>query len=147
MRKVSENTAPTPDKISKEEVNNLLLAAQQLEQQATRYNQQMEILNNYYNEIQNAEQTIEELSNSKENQTALIPIGAGNFVYATVQDTENIIVTIGAGVHSEKSITHAIEGIKKKKTEVENQITQIKASYNEVIERLREIDRLVKSVM
>ena len=145
MRKMSENTSA--DKISKEEVNNLLLAAQQLEQQANRYNQQMEILNNYYNEIQNAEQTLSELTNSKENKKVLFPIGAGNFIYATVQDTEKIIVTIGAGVHSEKSLDHAIDGLKKKKSEVETQITQIKASYNEVIERLREIDRLVKSVM
>ncbi|MCG3216604.1 MAG: prefoldin subunit alpha [Candidatus Heimdallarchaeota archaeon] len=142
---MSENTSA--DKISKEEVNNLLLAAQQLEQQANRYNQQMEILNNYYNEIQNAEQTLSELTNSKENKKVLFPIGAGNFIYATVQDTEKIIVTIGAGVHSEKSLDHAIDGLKKKKSEVETQITQIKASYNEVIERLREIDRLVKSVM
>jgi prefoldin alpha subunit len=142
---VSNNTST--EKISKEEINNLLLAAQQLEQQATRYNQQMEILNNYYNEIQNAEQTLAELENSKENQKVLIPIGAGNFIYATIQDTEKIIVTIGAGVHNEKSLSHAIEGIKKKKSEVENQISQIKASYNEVIERLREIDRIVKSAM
>ena len=58
-----------------------------------------------------------------------------------------MIVTIGAGIHNEKSLEDAIDGVKKKKSEVENQLTQIKASYNEVIERLREIDRIVKSVM
>jgi len=137
----------SPQQVSQEELNNLLMAAQQLEQQATRYNQQIEILNGYYNEIHSAEQTLRDLDKAEENNKILVPIGAGNFIYATVENGENIIVTIGAGVHSEKSLQGATEGIKKKKTDVENQLTQIKASYNEVIERLKEIDRVVKSVM
>ena len=145
MKKLSENG--TPQKFSKEEINNLLLAAQQLEQQATRYSQQMEILNSYYNEIQSSEQTLIEIDESKGNQKILMPIGAGNFIYATIEDTEKVIVTIGAGVHNEKSLSSAIEGLKKKKEEVESQLTQIKSSYNEVLERLREIDRVVKTVM
>ena len=145
MNKLTAQTPPQD--VSKEEVNNLLLAAQQLEQQATRYNQQIEILNGYFNEMQTAELTLAELSEIKESKKILIPIGAGNFIYAAVENTDNVIVTIGAGVHTEKSIDEAIETIKKKKSDIENQITQIKASYNEVIERLREIDRIVKSVM
>jgi len=134
-------------KISKEELNNLLLAAQQMEQQATRYNQQIEVLNSYYNEIQSAEEALNEIQESKENHKILVPIGAGNFIYATLENNESVIITIGAGVHSEKSLADAIEVMKKKKSDVENQLTQIKASYNEVIERLREIDKVVKSVM
>ncbi|MHA1345383.1 MAG: prefoldin subunit alpha [Candidatus Heimdallarchaeaceae archaeon] len=136
----------TSDKVSNEEVNNLLLAAQQLEQQATRYNQQIEILNSYYSEIQTSEQTLMELKGAKNDQQMLLPIGAGNFIYTTIKNAEKVIVTIGAGIHSEKSLDDAIDGVKKKKSEVENQLTQIKASYNEVIERLSEIDRIVKSV-
>lgn len=135
------------DKISNEEVNKLLLAAQQLEQQATRYNQQIEILNSYYSEIQTSEQTLVELKDAKNDQQMLLPIGAGNFIYTTIKNAEKVIVTIGAGIHSEKSLDEAIDGVKKKKSEVENQLTQIKASYNEVVERLKEIDRIVKSVM
>ncbi|MCK5409225.1 MAG: prefoldin subunit alpha [Candidatus Heimdallarchaeota archaeon] len=135
------------EKISSEEVNKLLLAAQQLEQQATRYNQQIEILNSYYSEIQTSEQTLVELKGAKNDQQMLLPIGAGNFIYTTIKNAEKVIVTIGAGIHSEKSLDEAIDGVKKKKSEVENQLTQIKASYNEVVERLKEIDRIVKSVM
>jgi prefoldin alpha subunit len=136
----------TSQKISQDEMNNLLLVAQQLEQQATRYNQQIDILNGYFNEINSAEQTLSEIVKADENQNVLVPIGAGNFIYASVKDTKNVIVTIGAGVHSERSLQDAIEVIGKKKSEVENQLTQIKSSYNEVIERLREIDRVVKTV-
>ena len=145
MKKLTEDSPS--QKISQEELNNLLMAAQQLEQQATRYNQQIEILNGYHNEIHNAEQTLKDLDKADGNTKVLVPIGAGNFIYAITENSEKVIVTIGAGVHSEKSVEDAIESIKKKKTDVENQITQIKASYNEVIERLREIDRVVKSVM
>ncbi len=145
MKELAENVPS--DKISNEEVNKLLLAAQQLEQQATRYNQQIEILNSYYSEIQTSEQTLVELKDAKNDQQMLLPIGAGNFIYTTIKNAEKVIVTIGAGIHSEKSLDEAIDGVKKKESEVENQLTQIKASYNEVVERLREIDRIVKSVM
>ncbi|MHA1693083.1 MAG: prefoldin subunit alpha, partial [Candidatus Heimdallarchaeaceae archaeon] len=87
----------TSDKVSNEEVNNLLLAAQQLEQQATRYNQQIEILNSYYSEIQTSEQTLMELKGAKNDQQMLLPIGAGNFIYTTIKNAEKVIVTIGAG--------------------------------------------------
>jgi prefoldin alpha subunit len=145
VKRLSKDSSP--QQVSQEELNNLLMAAQQLEQQATRYNQQIEILNGYYNEIHSAEQTLRDFDKAEENNKILVPIGAGNFIYATVENGENVIVTIGAGVHSKKSLQDATEGIKKKKTDVENQLTQIKASYNEVIERLKEIDRVVKSVM
>jgi len=145
VKRLSKDSSPK--QVSQEELNNLLMAAQQLEQQATRYNQQIEVLNGYYNEIHSAEQTLRDLDKAEENNKILVPIGAGNFIYATVENGENVIVTIGAGVHNEKLLQDAIEGIKKKKTDVENQLTQIKASYNEVIERLREIDRVVKSVV
>ena len=136
-----------PQQVSKEELNNLLLAAQQLEQQATRYSQQIEILNSYFNEIYTAEKTLNDLKQAEKGHEVLVPIGAGNFVYATVEDGESVIVTIGAGVHTEKSLEDAINSIIKKKSDVENQLTQIKASYNEIVERLREIDRVVKTVM
>ncbi|TFG10201.1 prefoldin subunit alpha [Candidatus Heimdallarchaeota archaeon] len=145
MKALSEDS-PT-QKISKEELDNLMLAAQQLEQQATRYNQQIELLNGYYNEIHTAEQTLINLKDAKKDQKILVPIGAGNFIYAAIENGEKVITTIGAGVHSERSVPDAIDNIKKKKSEIENQLTQIRASYNEVIERLREIDRVVKSVM
>jgi len=145
VRKLSESK--NPQKFSKEEINNLILAAQQLEQQASRYSQQMEILNSYYNEIQSSEQTLIEINETRGDHKILMPIGAGNFIYAKIEDTEKVIVTIGAGVHSENSLPNAIEGLRRKKEEVENQLTQIKSSYNEVLERLREIDRVVKTVM
>ncbi len=145
MKELSEDSPS--QKVSKEELDNLMLAAQQLEQQATRYNQQIDLLNGYYNEIHTAEQTLINLKETKKNQKILVPIGAGNFVYASIEDGEKVITTIGAGVHNERSLPEAIENIKEKKSEIENQLTQIKASYNEVIERLREIDRIVKSVM
>ena len=87
------------------------------------------------------------MKQAEKGHKVLVPIGAGNFIYAIVEEEKSVIVTIGAGIHSEKSLDDAIEGMKKKKSDVENQLTQIKASYNEIIERLREIDRIVKSVM
>ena len=89
MKELSEDSPA--QKVSKEELDNLMLAAQQMEQQATRYNQQIELLNGYYNEIHTAEQTLNDLKDAKKEQKVLVPIGAGNFVYASLEDGEKVV--------------------------------------------------------
>lgn len=144
MSKLAET--PQPQKISKEEINNLIYTAQQLEQQAQQYQKQIDILNSYHTEIQSAEQTLVELSDCEDKHNLLVPIGAGCFIYASIQAAEKVIVSIGARVHTEKNLPEAIKGVQKKKSEIDSQLSQIRSSYNEVVERLSGIDMLLKSV-
>ncbi|MHA1303543.1 MAG: prefoldin subunit alpha [Candidatus Heimdallarchaeaceae archaeon] len=132
--------------IGQEELSKLLYSAQQLEQQASQYQKQLEILNGYISDINSAEQVLNEMKNLKQTKKILVPIGAGNFVYASIEKTSEVISSLGAGVHAEISITEALNNIIKRKTEINNQISQTQANYNQVIERLKEIDRLVKSI-
>ncbi len=144
------NNVSTPlqsdQQISKEELNNLLMAAQQLEQQSVWYKQQMDILSNYLGDIANAENTLLELKNRQKDNKILIPIGAENFLYAKIDENDKILVSLGAKIHAEKNLDAALEDLKKKKEEVENQLMQRKTSFNKVNDRLREIEQILKSV-
>lgn len=135
-----------PNKISNEEMSNLLYLAQQLEQEASKYQQQIELLNGYYNDLVSAEQTLKELETCEDNHSILVPIGGGCFVYAKIPDKSSVIVSIGSRIHVEKPTQEALNSVSRKKEEIQNQITQIQASYNEVVERLQKIDQLLKSM-
>lgn len=140
------STDLTNTKISKEEVNNLLYMAQQLEQEASKYQQQIDLLNGYYNDLTSAEQTLKELKLCASDHSVLVPIGGGCFIYAKVPTTDSVIVSVGARIHVEKTTQDAIDSVIKKKEVIQNQITQIKASYNEVIDRLQKINQLLKTM-
>ncbi len=132
--------------IGREEISKLIYSAQQLEQQATQYQKQLDILNNYVKDITNAEQVINQMKNLGESKKILVPIGAGNFINAIIEKTDTIISSVGAGVHIETAIDDVLSDLSKRKLDINNQISQVQASYNQVVERLHEIDKLVKSV-
>ncbi len=143
---MSKLTQDPQRNISQDEFNNLIYASKQLEQEASYYKRQMEVLNDFKHDLHEAENTLEELKKCKENHNLLVPIGGGNFVRAIVKKTDTVVGFIGAGVHVEQPISNAMERIRTKKSEVEKQMNQIKSSYNEVLQRLKEIDRVVRSI-
>lgn len=132
--------------ISQDEFNNLIYASKQLEQEASYYKRQMELLNEYKHDLQEAENTLEELKKCKENHNLLVPIGGENFVRAIVKKTDTVVGSIGARVHVEQPISNAIERVRTKKSDVEKQLNEIKSSYNGVLERLKEIGRVIRSI-
>jgi len=136
----------TSPKISKEEFEQLLFSAQQLEQERATYQQQIDLLNNYYNDVTMAEQTLIELKHCKKAHNTLVPIGAGIFVYANIDENENVLVSVGAKVHIKKPLDEALANLRKRKEDIENQLISTKARYNEVLERLRGIEAILQSV-
>jgi len=55
-------------------------------------------------------------------------------------------VSVGARVHVKKPLDDAMKIVQKRKEEIENQLTNTKARYNEVVERLKEIDAIMQTV-
>ncbi|RLG15281.1 prefoldin subunit alpha [Candidatus Pacearchaeota archaeon] len=138
--------ASNKPQIGQEELNKLLYSAQQLEQQAGQYQKQLEVFQSYLADMNNAEKAMKELKNISDEKNILVPIGAGNFIHASVKKTEKVISSLGAGVHAEIPIDQALANIEKRKADVNNQISQVQASYNQVIERLKEIDSFVRMI-
>ncbi|UCD14178.1 MAG: prefoldin subunit alpha [Thermoplasmatales archaeon] len=55
--------------------------------------------------------TIEQLEKADKNSEILIPIGGGTFINGSIKDASKILVDIGAGVVTEKTVDDAIKKI------------------------------------
>ena len=61
-----------------------------------------------------AKMTIEQLRKSDEKPEILMPLGGGTFINGFIKDPQKILVDIGSGLVTEKSIDDAIEKIEER---------------------------------
>ncbi|MEM3873206.1 MAG: prefoldin subunit alpha [Nitrososphaeria archaeon] len=93
-----------------------------------------------YNDIENAEETVNELSKRKGFET-LVYIGGGMYIAGSINATEKVLVNVGADVIIEKRLNEALAFIQEKKEEIKrilNDINQQKQQTASAIQRLRE---------
>ncbi|MEM3786109.1 MAG: prefoldin subunit alpha [Nitrososphaeria archaeon] len=93
-----------------------------------------------YNDIENAEETVNELSKRKGFET-LVYIGGGMYIAGSINATEKVLVNVGANVIIEKRLNEALAFIQEKKEEIKrilNDINQQKQQTASAIQRLRE---------
>lgn len=93
-----------------------------------------------YNDIENAEETVNELSKRKGFET-LVYIGGGMYIAGSINATDKVLVNVGANVILEKKLNEALAFIQGKKEEIKrilNDINQQKQQTALAIQRLRE---------
>ena len=98
-------------------------------------------------EFHKTKEAIEELKSVKP-EKAMIPLGSGNFVFGTVENSNEIIVGIGSGVAVKKKREEALrilEGKIKESQDAMNEITSKSQGLIQSLERLQlEIQALQK---
>lgn len=80
--------------------------------------QQIETISASITELQSAEQALNVVE-GKENTETFVPIGAGSFLIAELKNTDQVIMSLGAGVAAKKSTSEAKESISSQKKELE----------------------------
>jgi len=106
------------NEIQKEDINALVLELSNLQSYAEVLRQQMELSTTAIMELTISKSSLEEIKRRGGNAEILIPIGAGNFIRASIKDVNSVIVNIGANVSIEKGIEIAISDIEEKINEL-----------------------------
>jgi prefoldin alpha subunit len=131
----------------KEELQKKIIQFQILNTTLAALQEKAKIINQQKEELQKTKNAIEELKTINPNK-ALIPLGSGNFIYGRIDDTENIIVGVGAGVAIKKKRKEAIEILNLKLRELEvsmNDVTNQMQVLSQQLEKLQiEIEKLQK---
>jgi prefoldin alpha subunit len=107
-----------------------------LEDLANRENVAMSTLN----DIQNAEDTIEELEKGKKLET-MVYIGGGMYTPSKMGATKKVLVNVGQNVVVEKNLENAQTFLREKKSDIKdalNEIGQQKQQAAYTLQRLRE---------
>jgi len=116
-----------------ETIRRLVVELQILQGTAESLQSRIGLTNAAINELQIATDTIEGLKKEREGSSLLVPIGGGSYVKAKVEDSERLIVGIGANVATEKSVDEAQEGFQTRRLRLEEVGNTVQQQLEEIV--------------
>lgn len=106
-------------RIADEKLRRLILELQLLEGSAETLQSRLRLVENAIREFQMANLTLEGLKKKGKGAQLLVPVGGGSYVKAGLEDDENVIFGIGAGIAVEKKVEDAQGTIGEQLSELE----------------------------
>jgi len=117
--------------------------------QADIIQQQIETIRVSISDLEVVESTLNNIKGAEGAET-LVPVGAGSFLVAELKNTEEVIMSIGAGVAIKKKIKDAKELVAEDKAELQNTMNKMANNLQKISEILvqlsPEADELLKRV-
>ncbi|MGB8311928.1 MAG: prefoldin subunit alpha [Halobacteriota archaeon] len=117
---------------NEQEIKVLVAQLQQYEAEAQAYEQQLNVINFTINEIDNAIQSIDALSNPEAGADTLIPIGASSFVYGTIPETKRVVVGLGSTISAEVAAGDAKKYLSERKDKLNDMRNQFGAKLRDI---------------
>ncbi len=96
------------------------------------------IVNSALTELSIANMTLGGIEKEKQNSSLLVPIGGGSYIKAKLERADTVIVGIGAGVATERTINEAKENVGKRIADVEKTRDALQQQLVQVIQRIQE---------
>ena len=119
-----------------EEMQKKIVQFQILESNLKVMQERAALISQRLDDFQKTKDAINELESTKPGK-AMIPLGSGNFVKGSVENTDDIIVSVGNDIAVKKSRKEAMEILDKKITEAENSLNDITKKSQALIRFLR----------
>ena len=96
------------------------------------------MMNSAIAELRISNVTLEGLEKEKKGAQLFVPVGGGSYVKAKLEDTQQIIVGIGADVAVEKSLKDAKAEVETRLSEMEKTRQAMSQQLNQVVGRFQE---------
>jgi len=130
--------------VNEEELRSLIVELQVLERTSEALQARIGFVNASINELQMASATLEGLKKEKEGSTILIPIGGGSYLKAKIEDSQKLIVGIGADVATEKTAEAAQGDFAASILELEKARNTLQQQLEQTLSRLDAVRRKVQ---
>jgi prefoldin alpha subunit len=101
--------------------------------QADLMQQQIEAVRASISEIEILESTLNIVKDGEDLET-LVPVGAGSFLTAELKNTDEVIMSVGAGVAIKKKLSEAQETITEQKKELQKTMDQMANNLQKITE-------------
>lgn len=99
-------------------------------------------------DLHKAKLTVEQLNKADKNSEILIPVGGGAFIHGSVTDVSKVLIDIGAGLVTEKTVDDAIqkidESIKKLQENQERLLSMAQKIQTEATELSQKTQKLME---
>ena len=96
---------------TEEDVTRNLTLIEYYKEQLSSIDMQMQYLQAAMADYQKAKMTIEQLEKTEEKTDIIVPVGSGVYINALAKDTSKVLLDIGAGVVTEKTVENALKKI------------------------------------
>lgn len=136
-----KDISPTKDKQAMQEKYMEFQAMQQQLNNIQKYNEELQAK---VFEFHQAKESINQLKDVKKGTELLVPAAQGIFIKSALQDTDELIVNIGANTAVGKTIPQVIELLDSQIKEIENIQLQIDESAVSITERLNQLLQEIK---
>ena len=114
-----------------QKLNELINAINEYNQQAELIRQQIELIQASIGEVDALSNTLDDLKGEKSVE-AFVPVGAGSFIKGELKDTDEIIISIGAGYAIKKDAEGAKVIIAGQKKDLEDSLDKMLANLQQV---------------
>ena len=114
-----------------QKLNELINEINAYNQQAELIRQQIELIQNSMAEVDALTNTLDDLKGEKSVE-AFVPVGAGSFIKGELKDTDEIIISIGAGYAIKKDAEGAKVIIAGQKKDLEDSLDKMLANLQQV---------------
>lgn len=118
-----------------QKMNELINEINAYNQQAELIRQQIELIQASIGEVDALSNTLDDL-NGEKSVEAFVPVGAGSFIKGELKDTDEIIISIGAGYAIKKDAEGAKKIIAGQKKDLEDSLDKMLANLQQVTDIL-----------
>ena len=118
-----------------QKMNELINEINAYNQQADLIRQQIELIQASIGEVDALSNTLDDL-NGEKSVEAFVPVGAGSFIKGELKDTDEIIISIGAGYAIKKEAEGAKKIIAGQKKDLEDSLDKMLANLQQVTDIL-----------
>ena len=123
---------------SEEELRRLSVELRYLEQTAETIQSRINMINAIITDLTYANMTLEGVEKEKENSELFVPIGGNSYIKAKLENSDKVIVGMGAGVSIEKTLPEAKEMLKKRLENLEKTRLSLQQQLAQVAGRIDE---------
>jgi len=109
-----------------------------LEGTAEALQSRINLVNAALTELTIASATLEGIEKEKENSSLFVPIGGGSYVKAKLESADKVIVGMGAGVATERTVKEARENLEKRIGELEKTRNTLQQQLTQVIDKIQD---------
>jgi len=107
---------------------------------------QVRLVETALGEVSETRKALDELSTGRKDASILVPIGSGSYLKARIEDSDNVLVGVGAGVSTEKSISEANEVLNKREEEYKGSLEKMKGALMEASSQVAGLNQAAESL-
>ncbi|NPA05294.1 MAG: prefoldin subunit alpha [Crenarchaeota archaeon] len=108
--------------------------------QAEQLRSQIDAINAVIDDLFAASEILDYVAKEGAGKTVLVPIGAGNFIKAKIEDTKSVVMAIGGRLSVEASIEDA-------KKAIETRVATLERIRLDLLRKLEEVNRRINEIL